>query len=88
MKVLVPDIYALYLYNSKNIKFPREYRNYKFIWNMREVLLALWEGSITELVLPELGTPGYDFPNFVQDMVKIGQIKTKPTFKYYKLNIT
>ena len=54
---------------------------------MRETLLELWKGNITELVIPELGTPGYDFPGFIKDMVKIGQIKKEPIIKYYKLNI-
>ena len=87
MKVIVADVYAFNIYNSNNTVFPKEYKNHKIIWNMREVLLEIWDGKITELVIPELGTPGYDFPNFVQSMIEIGQVKTKPNFKYYKLNI-
>jgi hypothetical protein len=87
LKVIVADIYSFYLHNSKNTKFPKEYRNHKIIWNMRETLLALWEGNITELVLPKLGTPGYDFESFIDDMIKLGQIIKKPNIKYYKLNI-
>lgn len=87
MKVIVADVYALIIHNSKNTQFPKKFRNHKIIWNLREVLLELWKDTITELVIPELGTPGYDFPNFVQDMMEIGQIKIRPKFVYYKLNI-
>lgn len=87
MKAIIADTYTFYIHNSRNTRFPKEYRNHKIIWNMREALLEIWKGEITELVIPELGTPGYDFPNFVQDMMEIGQIKSRPKFKYYKLNI-
>jgi hypothetical protein len=87
MKAIVADVHSFYLYNSKNTRFPKEFRNHKIIWNMREALLALWEGNITELAIPELGTPGYDFPEFVDQLHEIGQIAKKPNFKYYKLNI-
>jgi hypothetical protein len=87
MKIIIADVYDFYVHNSKNVRFPREYKNHKIIWNLREALLVLWEGKVTELVIPELGTPGYDFPNFVQDMMEIGQIKSRPEFKYYKFNI-
>lgn len=87
MKAIVADVYAFYLYNSKNTRFPKEYRNHKIIWDMREVLLALWENKITELAIPELGTPGYNFEEFTEDMIKIGQITKKPEFKYYQLSV-
>lgn len=87
MKAILADTYNLYIVNSKNTRFPREYKNHKIIWNMREVLLAIWEGNLTELVLPELGTPGYDYEGFIEDMVKQGQVKNRPKLKYYKLNI-
>lgn len=87
MKAIIADTYAFYIHNSKNVQFPRQFKNYKIIWNMREALLEIWTGKITELAIPELGTPGYDFPNFVQDMMEIGQINTRPKFIYYKLNI-
>ena len=88
MKVIIADIYDLYVHNSKNVKFPKEFKNHKIIWNLREALLVLWEGEVTELVIPKLGTPGYDFPDFVKSMMVIGQIKTKPEFKYYEMEIT
>jgi len=87
MKTIVADTYTFYIHNSRNTQFPREYKNHRIIWNMRETLLELWKGHITELVIPELGTPGYDFPGFIKNMVKIGQIKKEPIIKYYKLNI-
>lgn len=87
MKAIVADTYCFYIHNSRNARFPKEFRNHKIIWNMREALLALWEGNITELAIPEEGTPGYDYPEFVDEMMKQGQIKLKPKFKYYKLNI-
>ena len=87
MRVIVADTYCFYIHNSRNTQFPKQFRNYKIIWNMREALLELWKGNITEIAIPELGTPGYDFPNFIQDMMEIGQIKSKPKIKYYNLNI-
>lgn len=87
MKAIVADTYSFYLYNSKNTRFPKEYKSHKIIWDMRETLLALWGGYITELVVPELGTPGYNFEEFADSMVEIGQIEKKPNFKYYQLNV-
>ena len=87
MKVIVADTYSFYICNSKNTQFPKEYSKHKIIWNLRSVLLELWEGKVTEVVLPELGTPGYDFPDFIEKMLNIGQIKRKPNIKYYKLDI-
>lgn len=87
MKAIVADTYTFYVQNSKNTKFPKKFRNYKIIWNMREALLAIWQGELTEIVLPELGTPGYNFEEFITDMVNIKQIKKAPLVKYYKLNI-
>jgi len=88
MRVVISDIYIFGVRNAKETQFPKKYRNYKIIWNMREVLLAIWEGNITHLAIPELGTPGYDFPGFIKEMVKIGQIKTIPKLEYYQFNIT
>ena len=82
MKVIISDIYTFYIHNSKNTRFPKEYKNHKIIWNLREALLAIWEGEITELVIPELSTPGYDFEGFIDDMIRIGQINIKPKIKY------
>lgn len=87
MKTIVADTYTFYVKNSKNTKFPKQFRNHKIIWNMREALLALWEGEITELVLPSLGTPGYNFEEFIKQMVEIKQIKKAPLIKYYELII-
>jgi hypothetical protein len=87
LKVIVADIYEFYVHNSKDTKFPKEYSKYKIIWNLRSVLLELWEGKITELVLPELGTPGYDFVDFISKMIEIGQIEKTPVIKYYRLDI-
>jgi len=88
MRAIIADTYCFYIHNSRNTQFPKQFRNYKIIWDMREALVELWKGNITELAIPELGTPGYDFPGFIKDMVKIGQIKFEPKIKYYKLNIT
>ena len=87
MKAIIADTFTFYIHNSRNTQFPKEFRNHKIIWNMREALLTIWEGTITELVIPELGTPGYDFPGFIEDMINIGQIKERPIIKWYKLNI-
>ena len=87
MKAIIADIYTFYIHNSRNTQFPKEYRNHKIIWNMREALLEIWAGTLTELVIPEAGTPGYDFPSFVQDMIEIGQITIRPKFKYYNLKV-
>jgi hypothetical protein len=87
MKVIIADTYCFYIHNSRNTRFPKQFKNYRIIWNMREALLTLWEGNITEVVIPKLGTPGYDFPSFIESMKKMGQIKTEPTIKYYELNI-
>lgn len=54
---------------------------------MRDALFDIWTGGITEIVIPKLGTPGYDFPEFIQKMFDIGQIDKKPKIKYYVLNI-
>jgi len=88
VKTIIADTYCFYIHNSRNTQFPKEFKNHKIIWNMREALLELWKGNITELVIPKLGTPGYDFPQFIQDMVDAGQIQTEPKLKYYELNIT
>lgn len=87
MKTIIADTYCFYIHNSRNTQFPKEYKNHRIIWNMREALLEIWKGNITELVIPELGTPGYDFVEFISDMKKMGQIKTEPKIKYYELNI-
>lgn len=86
MKTIVADIYTFYI--NKNASFPKKYRNFKIIWNLREVLFALWEGKITEIALPKLGTPGYNYESFIEDMVKIGQINQKPKIYYYELETT
>lgn len=87
MKLIIADTYSFYIHNSKNVQFPRQFKNYRIIWNMREALLEIWTGKVTELAIPELGTPGYDFIEFIKTMKKMGQIKTEPKIKYYKLNI-
>lgn len=87
MKIIIADTYVFYIHNSRNTQFPKEFRNYRIIWSMREALLEIWRGDVTELAIPELGTPGYNFPKFIKDMIKIGQIKFEPKIKYYQLNI-
>lgn len=87
MKTIVADIHTFYANNTKDVSFPKRYRNYKIIWDWRETLLAIWEGNITEIVLPKLGTPGYDFVEFIDQMVEIGQLKTKPKIRYYELEV-
>lgn len=87
MKTIVADIYTFYINSSRDVSFPKRFRNYKIIWDLREALLAIWEDQITEIALPELGTPGYNFEEFIDDMVKIGQIKNKPKIRYYNLEI-
>lgn len=87
MKAIIADTYLFYVQNSRNTRFPKEFRGHTIIWNMREALLELWKGNITELVIPELGTPGYDFPEYIQSLIKIGQIKNEPRIKYYQLTI-
>ena len=76
-----------YIHNSKNTQFPKEFKKHKIVWNLREALLHIWEGKVTELVIPKLGTPGYNFPEFIEQMKKLGQIKKTPNIKYYELNI-
>lgn len=88
MKTIIADIYTFYIHNSKNVSFPKKYKSYKIIWDLREALFALWEGKITELALPKLGTPGYNFEEFIDNLVEIGQLKEKPKIKYYELEIT
>ena len=87
MKVIVADTYTFYIHNSRNTQFPKRYKGHKIIWNMREALLEIWNGDLEELVIPEEGTPGYDFVEFADKMKEIGQINSVPKFKYYKLNI-
>lgn len=87
MKVIVADTCVFYTNNSKNTKFPKEFKNHRIIWNMRNALLELWQGKISELVLPELGTPGYDYVEFIDNLVNIGQLKNKPIIKYYQMNV-
>lgn len=84
MRVIVADTYNLYLVNSKDAFFPLKYKNYKILWDMRDALFELWEGNVTKLALPELGTPGYDFLEFIDKMVEIGQIEKKPKIEYYQ----
>lgn len=88
MKVIIADTYMFYIHNSKNTRFPKKYRNYKILWNMRDALFELWSGKIKEIVIPKLGTPGYDFVEFIDCLVTIGQIKEKPKVSYYELDIT
>jgi len=87
MKIIIADTYELYIFNSKNTVFPKRFRNYKIIWNMREALLELWLGKVKTLAIPEKGTPGYDFENFIDEMVKIGQIKERPKLEYYSFDL-
>ena len=87
MRAIIADTYCFYIHNSRNTQFPKQFRNYKIIWNMREALLELWKGTITEIAIPELGTPGYDFPEFIKEMKAMGQIKVEPKITYYNLNI-
>jgi hypothetical protein len=87
MKAIIADTYTFYVNNSKDVSFPKRFRSYKIIWNLREALLAIWEGKLTEVALPKLGTPGYNFEEFMEDMVKIGQIKDKPKIYYYELEV-
>lgn len=88
MKAILADTYCFYIHNSRNTQFPKQFRGYKIIWNMREALLELWKGDITELAIPKLGTPGYDFPEFAKNLKEMGQIEAEPKFKYYEMNIT
>jgi len=87
MKAIIADTYTFYVNNSKDVSFPKRFRSHKIIWNLREALLAIWEGNLTEIALPKLGTPGYNFEEFIDDMVKIGQIKNKPKLCYYELEV-
>ena len=87
MKAIVADIYTFYVNNSRDVSFPKRYRGYKIFWDLREVLFAIWEGDITEIALPKLGTPGYNFEEFINNMIKIGQIKNKPKIRYYELEV-
>ena len=87
MKTIVADIYTFYIHNSKSVSFPKRFRNYKIIWDLREALFAIWEGNITELALPKLGTPGYNFEEFIDNLVAIGQLEERPKIKYYELDI-
>ena len=87
MKAIVADIYTFYTVNSRNTRFPKKFRNHHIIWDLRQALLELWKGEITELVLPKLGTPGYDLPEYIDNLIKSGQITKKPTIKYYEFEI-
>lgn len=87
MKAIVADTYTFYIHNSRDVSFPKRYRSHKIFWDLRDVLFAIWDNEITELVIPKLGTPGYDFEEFISSMLKIGQLKTKPKIKYYELEI-
>ena len=87
MKAIVADIYTFYVNNSKDVSFPKRFRGHKIIWNLREALLTIWEGDLTEIALPKLGTPGYDFEEFIDNMIKIGQVKDKPKIRYYELEV-
>jgi hypothetical protein len=87
MKIIVADTYSLYI-NSKKAQFPVEFKNHKIIWNMRQALLEIWTGNVEEVVIPKEGTPGYDFVEFIEDMITIGQIKDIPEVKYYDLKIS
>ena len=87
MKAIVADTYTFYIHNSRNTQFPKQFRGHKIIWNMREALLEIWKGDVTELAIPELGTPGYDFPDFIKKMKEMGQIETEPKIRYYNVNI-
>ena len=87
MKTIIADIYTFYINASKDVSFPKKFRNYKIIWDLREALLTIWQGEITELALPKLGTPGYDFEGFIDDMIKVGQIKNKPKIVYYEVEV-
>lgn len=87
MKAIVADVYAFYLVNSRRVKFPKKYNKHHIIWDMRQALLEIWKGELTELVIPQQGTPGYDFVDFIDKLHKTGQIKKKPQIKYYEPNI-
>ena len=85
MKAIVADVYTLYNYNAA--QFPKKYRGYKIIWNLRDALFEIWDGKLTEIVLPKEGTPGYDFEDFINKMVEIQQINKAPKIKYYELSV-
>ena len=87
MNIIIADTYAFYIHNSKSVKFPKEFSNHKIIWDMRQALLELWTGKIKEVAIPKLGTPGYDFEDFINKMKEIGQISEPPKIKWYELTV-
>ena len=87
MKAIVADTYTFYIHSSRNVSFPKNFRSYKILWDLRDTLFAIWDNEITELALPKLGTPGYDFEEFIDNLIKIGQLESKPKIKYYELEI-
>lgn len=87
MKVIVADVYSFLTNNPRNVRFPAKYKNYKILWDLRLTLFELWEGKVTHLALPKLGTPGYDFIEFIDKLHKLGQIKNKPKIEYYEPKI-
>ena len=66
MKILVHDIYEFY---AKNVSFHEKHKDHKVYSNLREVLLEIWTGEVTSLILPEKGTPGYNFEEFIDNII-------------------
>lgn len=80
MKILIPDIYGLY--NNKNIKFPKKFKDFTIIWNLREALLLIANGDITDIAIPKEKLPGYDFGEFIDELFCNKQIDSIEVYNY------
>ena len=83
MNLVIVDTYEMNLFNAK---LPRKFsRGYQVAWDLREALLILWEGKVKKLAIPKGPLPGYDYEEFIEQLMKQKQIKQKPKIQYYSM---
>lgn len=82
MKAIVLDAYQLKFDPYKKIDYPKKYKNYIKIVDFRDALLAIWQGKLEEIAIPQI-IPGYNFNEYIDELYKMGQLKTKPKVEYY-----
>jgi len=83
MKAIIADKYEM-MVNPK-ATFPAYYKDYVPIWHLRDALYEIWQGEITTLAIPEQNLPGYNFEEFIEKLVKIGQLKSAPKIEHYNM---
>ena len=78
MNIILADVWDLTKARREN--YPK---NYKVIWDPREVLVLIWQGKVNKLYKPREGTPGYDFAAFALKLYDNKGIKKMPDILPY-----